>query len=159
MAILQELRNNGLIKKKDQRMSLGRERDCYWLTDSGLFLALIEGAEPKKVLKKTEEIYPENKLLQCIIEITAVLGTSMHKIAYSAVSTKGKLEQDDKTAMMTAQLQKELSLEQIQELFAIMRKYPEQVGDMQAKIMEMIEKIKKVELFLKETNEQTQPSF
>jgi hypothetical protein len=59
--------------------------------------------------------------------------------------------------MMSAQLQKELSLEQIQELMAIMRKYPEQVGEMQAKIMEMIEKIKKVELFLKEANEQTKP--
>jgi hypothetical protein len=153
------LENNGLIKRIDQRMSLGRERDCYWLTDSGIFLALIEGAEPKKALKRTAEIYPENKLLQCIIEITAVLGTSMHRIAYSAVSTKGKLEQDDRSAMMSAQLQKELSLEQIQELLAITRKYPEQVGDMQAKIMEMIEKIKKVELFLKEANEQSNPSF
>ena len=147
------LENNGLIKKIDRRMSLGRERNCYWLTDSGIFLALIEGAEPKKVLKRTEEIYPENKMLQCVIEITAILGTGMHKIAYSAVLTKGKLEQDDRSAMMSAQLQKELSLEQIQELMAIMKKYPEQVGDMQAKIMELIEKVKEVELFLKESIE------
>jgi DNA-binding MarR family transcriptional regulator len=154
----QSLENNGLIKKIDRRMSLGRERDCYWLTDSGIFLALIEGAKPKNVLRRTKEIYPENKLLQCVIEITAILGTSMHKVAYSAVSTKGKLEQDDRSAIMSAQLQKELSLEQIQELMAIMRKYPEQVGDMQEKIMEMIDKIKKVESFLKEANEQTNPS-
>jgi len=151
------LENNGLIKKIDRRMSLGRERDCYWLTDSGIFLALIEGAEPKKVLRRTEEIYPENKPLQCVIEITAILGTSMHKIAYSAVSSKGKLEKEDKSAMMSAQLQKEYSLEQIQELLAILRKYPE-IGDMQAKIEEMIEKTKKVGLFLKEANEQTKPS-
>jgi predicted ArsR family transcriptional regulator len=148
------LENTGLIKKIDQRMSLGRERDCYWLTDSGVYLALIEGAKPKKVLDRTKEVYPENRLLHLIIEITAILGTSMHKIAYSAVSAKGKLEQDDKSAMVSAQLQKELSLEQIQELFAIMRKYPEQVGDTQKKIMEMIEKIKKVESFLREENKQ-----
>ena len=143
----------------NERITLGRERDCYWLTDSGVYLALIEGAKPKKVLDRTREVYPENKLLHLIIEMTAILGTSMHKIAYSAVATKSKLEQDDKTAMMSAQLQKGLSLEQIQELLAIMRKYPEQVGDMQAKIEEMMEKIKKVELFLKEANEQTKHSF
>jgi DNA-binding PadR family transcriptional regulator len=151
---LKSLEESGLIKKIDKRIHLGIERDCYWLTDSGVYLALIEGARPKKVLDRTKEVYPENKLLHLIIEITAILGTSMHKIAYSAVSTKGKLEQDDKSAMMSAQLQKELSLEQIQELLAIMRKYPEQVGDMQTKIMEMIEKIKKVELFLREANTQ-----
>jgi hypothetical protein len=148
------LENAGLIKKIDQRISLGRERDCYWLTDSGIFLALIEGAEPEKVLHRTEEIYPENKPLQCIIEATAILGTNMHKIAYSAVSTKGKLEQDDKNALMSAQLQKDLSLKQIKKLMAILKKYPE-IGDMQAKIEEMIEKVKKVEVFLKEANEQT----
>jgi DNA-binding MarR family transcriptional regulator len=150
---LKSLEESRLIVKIDKRMSLGVKRDCYWLTDSGVFLALIEGAKPKNVLKRTEKIYPENKSLQCIIEITAILGTKMHKIAYSAVLTKGKLERDDRSAMMSAQLQKELSLEQIQELLAIMRKYPEQVGDMQEKIMEMIEKIKKVELFLKEAYE------
>ena len=148
------LENNGLIKKIDQRMSLGRERDCYWLTDSGVYLALIEGAKPKNVLSRTTEVYPENKLLQLIIEATAILGTGMHKIGYSAILAKGKLEESDKGAMMGAQLQKELSLEQIQELIAIMRKYPEQVGDMQAKLDEMIDKTRKVELFLREENKQ-----
>jgi uncharacterized protein YeeX (DUF496 family) len=59
--------------------------------------------------------------------------------------------------MMGAQLQKELSLEQIRELITIMRKYPKQVGNMQAKLGEMIEKTRKAELFLKEVNEQTKP--
>jgi hypothetical protein len=77
------LKNSGLIKKIDRRMWLGIKRDCYWLTDSGVYLALIEGAKPKNVLKRTKEVYPENKLLQLIIEVTTILGTAMHKLGYS----------------------------------------------------------------------------
>jgi len=101
-------------------------------------------------------VYPDNKLLQCIIEMTAIIGTGMHKIAYSAVLAKGKLNQSDKGAMLGAQVQKELSLEQIKELIAIMKRYPEQIGDIQAKLDEMIEKTKKAELFLREANKQQQ---
>jgi hypothetical protein len=144
------LERMGLIKKIDQRESLGRERDCYWLTDAGVYLALIEGATPKKVLNRTKEVYPDYKLLHFIIEITPILSTAMHKIGYSVFVNKGgKPDEADKSAMLSAQLSKELSLEQIQELFAIMSKFPEQVGDMQAKITEMVEKTKEVEAFLK----------
>jgi hypothetical protein len=125
------LEDTGLIKKIDQRMSLGRKRDCYWLTDSGVFLALIEGAKPRKVLERTKEVYPENKVLHCVIEMTRIIGTGMHKIAYSAFLTNGKLEEADKAAMKGAQIQKELSLSQIRELVGIMKRYPEQVGDLQ----------------------------
>jgi hypothetical protein len=151
---LKSLKDSGLIKKIDQRVSLGIQRDCYWLTDAGVYLALVEGADPKKILQRTKEVYPENKLLHCIIETTAILGTAMHKIGYSALSTKGKLDEDDKSAMVGAQLQKDLSLEQIQGLIVIMKKYPEQFGDIQAKFNEMIEKTKKIEQFLREANEQ-----
>ena len=83
------LENSGLVKKIDQRESLGRERDCYWLTDSGVYLALIEGAESKKILMRTKEVYPDNALLHFIIEIAPIMGTGMHKIGYSAVLEKG----------------------------------------------------------------------
>jgi hypothetical protein len=143
----------GLIKKIGQQASLGRERDCYWLTDTGVYLALIEGANPKTVLNRTKEVYPDYKLLHLIIEITPILGTAMHKIGYSSVSTKGKIDENDRNAMKAAQLTKEMSLEQIRQLVAITKKYPEQVGDMQAKLEEMIEKTRKVESFLKELNQ------
>ena len=146
------LEKSELIKKIDKRKSLGRERDCYWLTDMGVFLALIEGAEPKRVLNKTKEVYPENKLLQCVVETTSVLGTDMHRIAYSSLLSKGKLDVNDKGAMKGALLQKELSLQQIQELIAIMKRYPEQFGNMQDKLNEMVEKTKKVQLFLQGEN-------
>jgi hypothetical protein len=151
---LRSLEESGLIVRIDKRMFLGVKRDCYWLTDSGVFLALIEGAEPKKVLNETKEIYQENKLLQCVIETTPIIGTVMHKIAYSTVLTKGKLDESDKGAMLGAQIQKELSLEQIMELIAILKRY--QVGDIEAKLVEMTEKMKKAELFLREANKQQQ---
>lgn len=140
----------GLVKKVDQRASLGRERDCFWLTDAGVYLALIEGANPKKVLNKSLEVYPEYKLLHLIIEITPILGTSMHKIGYSVFLNKGgKPDDADRNAMRSAQLSKELSLEQISELMTILRKYPEQTKDIEGKLMEMLNKLKEAETFLK----------
>jgi hypothetical protein len=52
--------------------------------------------------------------------------------------------------MFATQLQKDLSLEQIKDLISIMRKYPEQFGDFKDQRDQMLENLKKVELFLKD---------
>ncbi|NLB76018.1 MAG: hypothetical protein GX799_06070 [Crenarchaeota archaeon] len=150
------LENSGLVKKIDQRESLGRERDCYWLTDSGVYLALIEGAESKKILMRTKEVYPDNALLHFIIEIAPIMGTGMHKIGYSAVLEKGKLGESDKnsvkSAMLSQQLLKELTLGQIRDLIEIMKKHP-QFEAFKDQTDQALEKLKKAELFLKEAYE------
>ena len=66
---------------------------------------------------RTKEVYPDNALLHFIIEIAPIMGTGMHKIGYSAVLEKGKLGESDKnsvkSAMLSQQLLKELTLGQI----------------------------------------------
>jgi hypothetical protein len=144
------LEEKGLIAKIDMKEYRGRLHPRFWLTTSGVFLALIEGINPKILLTRTVEIYPENKALQCIVEVTKILGTGMHKIAYSTILDKGKLEETDVSTMFATQLQRELSLEQIKDLISIMKRYPEQFGNFKVQTDQAIENLKKVELFLKE---------
>ena len=148
------LEEKGIILKVNFDEYRGRTHPMFWLTTAGVFIALIEGTSPKTLLKKTLEIYPENKLLQCIVEVSTILGTDMYKIGYLAVLSKGKLEKDDASAMLGAQIQKELSLEQIKDLISIMKKYPEQFGDFKEQTDHALENLKKVELFLKDAYEE-----
>lgn len=150
---LDSLERKGIIAKIDTDEYRGRTYTRFWLTTAGVFIALIEGINPKVLLAKTIEIYPENKVLQCIVEASTILGTDMYRIAYSAVLSKGKLEKSDVSAMLGSQLQKDLSLEQIKDLITIMKKYPEQFGDFKEQTDQILENLKKVELFLKDAIE------
>ena len=138
------------IKEEEYR---NQKHSAYWLTPAGVFIALVQGAKAKTVLNRTIEVYPENKMLQCIVELTTVLGTDAYQIGYQAILKKGKLEKSDISLMLGTLLLKELSLEQIKEIISLMKKYPEQYGDLKQQTDEAIEKMKKAELFLKDAFE------
>jgi hypothetical protein len=138
------------IKKGESNNNL------YWLTPAGVFIALVQGANPKAVLNRTNEVYPENKMLQCVVEITTILGTDAYKIGYQAILKKGKLDNNDISLIFSTALSNELSLEQITMLIDIMKKYPEQYSDLKEQTFEAIEKMKKVELFLKHAFDKNQ---
>jgi hypothetical protein len=82
---------------------------------------------------------------QCIVEASSVLGTDMYKIAYPVILNRRKLENDDISLMMAAQLRKNLSWEQIKGHMSIMKKYPEQFGNFNKQRDQMLENLKKVE--------------
>jgi hypothetical protein len=146
---LDYLENKGLITEINTGEYRGREYTRFWLTPAGVFIALIKGVNPQSLLTKTLEIYPENKTLHCIVEVSSVLGTDMYRIAYPTVLNKRKLENDDIALMMATQLRKNLSLEQIKDLISIMKKYPEQFGNFNKQRDQILENLKKVESILK----------
>jgi hypothetical protein len=139
------LEKKGIISKINVKTYRGKEYPCFWLTTAGVFIALVEGANPKTVLTKTLEIYPENKFLQCVIEVSPILGTDMYDIALSAFLNKQKLEQSDISAMLATQLLKDRSMEQIKELIAIMKKYPQQFENLKERKERVLENLKKLE--------------
>jgi hypothetical protein len=145
------LEENGIIAKTKVDEYRGRQHPHYWLTPKGVFIALIEGVSPTTLLRKVVELYPENKTLQCIVEVSTVLGTDMFRIAYPAVQKEKKLGEDEISLMFAAQLRKNLSWEQIRDLISIMRKYPEQFGNFNKQRDQMLENLKKVESILKNT--------
>jgi hypothetical protein len=148
---LDSLERKGIITKVKTEKYRGREYSRFWLTTAGVFIALVEGCNPKKLLTRTIEMYPENKTLQCVVEVATILGTDMYKIGYSAILRKRKLEKSDVSLMLGTQLMKDLSLEQIENLIKIVKKYPEQFGNFKEQTDQIQENLKRVERFIQES--------
>ncbi len=134
------------IKEEEYR---NQKHLAYWLTPAGVFIAHVQGANAKTVLNRTIAVYPDNSMLQCIVELTTILGTDVHQIGYQAILKKGKLEKSDISLMLGTMLLRELSLEQVTQLIALMKKYPEQYGDLKQQTDETLEKMKRLNYSLR----------
>lgn len=135
------LEKKGMIRKVTSKKHRGNEYPCFWLTESGVFIALLEGANPATLLEKTLKIYPENKDLQCLLEISPILGTDAYNIAFSAILGKGKLEPIDKSTIMATQMQKKLSFDEAKQITTILKKYPEQYRQFKEKVEQLKENV------------------
>jgi len=118
------LEAKGLIKKIDMKLYLNRQYPRYWLTQAGVFFALTEGADTDKLLRRTIATYPNDKTLQCALEISPLVGLEGFRIARSAIMDKGKLDDSDTTRIMLAGAQGDASIEDFKQLIKILRKYP-----------------------------------
>ena len=118
-----ELEKKGLIQEVSQKNYKGREYPRYWASESGILLAYSERATPDVLLRKTQEIYPEKKDLQFLIEMLPLLGESTYDMAYLSVVTNGKISQTDLTHMFS--LQEKLSEKTIKKYNEVLKKYPE----------------------------------
>ena len=134
------LEKKGIIKKVTSKKYRGREYPCFWATDSGIFIALLEGANPATLLEKTLKFYPQNKDLQCLLETSLILGTEAYYMAFSVILSKGKLEPIDTSTIMITQMQKELSLDEVKQIITILKKYPKHYQ----KFKENIEQLKEI---------------
>jgi len=92
---LNSLEAKKLIKETDVKTWRGREYSQFWFTDDGTVIALADGADPDRLLELTKQIYPENQMLACYLEVLSKMSQDIIKIAYSALETKGKLEPTD----------------------------------------------------------------
>jgi hypothetical protein len=150
---IDELAKKKLLAEINEEEYRNQTHSVYWLTSTGTFIALVQRVNSKTLLNRTNEIIPDDKMLQYLIELSAILGTEMYKVGYQAILKNGRLEKSDISQMMTVQLVKEMSFEQLKQIIEITKKYPEQYGNLKAQIDEMIEKMKKAELFFKDAFE------
>jgi hypothetical protein len=118
-----ELEKKNLINPIDKKYYRGRYYDRFWVTESGVLYALGEKAKSEVLLRRTQEIYPEKKDLQFLIEIIPILGESAHNIVRLEVITNGKVDQNDLISIFATQ--KKLGAEEMREYSSILRKYPE----------------------------------
>jgi len=120
------LEKKGLIKKVDLKIYRNREYSRFWLTQGGIFVALVEGADATNLLQRTLNSYPNDKTLQCCLELSPLLGLEGFKIALSAIQDKGKLDDSDMMKICLAHAQKEVSEEQFRKLIEILKRYPKE---------------------------------
>lgn len=119
------LKEKGLIREVASKSYRGREYPQFWLTELGIYLALCLGAKPNAVLRRTVEIYPEERNLQFTIETVPILGENAFNILRLAVLNKGVIEQGDLMSTFAAQMLKGLAPQQVGQFIAVLRKYPE----------------------------------
>ena len=120
------LEQKGLTKKTDLKIYRNREYPRFWLTQAGIFVALVEGADATNLLQTTLKRYPNDKTLQCCLELSPLLGLEGFKIALSAIQDKGKLDDSDKMKIILAHAQKDVSVKQFRKLIEILKRYPKE---------------------------------
>ena len=120
------LKQKGLIKKTNVKIYRNREYPRFWLTQGGIFVALVEGADADDLLQRTAKAYPNEKTLQCCLELSPLLGLEGFRIGLSAIQDKGKLDDSDMTKILYAHAQKDMSTQRLKGLIEILRKYPKE---------------------------------
>ena len=119
------LEEKKLIKKTEMKTYRKREFPRHWLTQAGIFFALVEGADAHILLERTIKTYPDDKTLQGIVEISPLTGLEGLRIALSAIQDKGKLDNSDMARMVLTGAQRDVSIQQFKELIRILKKYPQ----------------------------------
>jgi hypothetical protein len=139
------LEEKGLIKKTDLKIYRNREYSRFWLTQGGVFVALVEGANATNLLQRTLKSYPNDKTLQCCLELSHLLGLEGFKIALSAIRDKGKLDYSDMMKILFAHAQKEVSVEQFRKLGEILKRYPKEYYRTKKNVSQIIKVLTKLE--------------
>jgi hypothetical protein len=141
---LRELEKKNLIKAVSHKLYRGRVYPRYWVTENGILLALSEKTKPGILLRRTQEIYPENRNLQFLIEAIPILGESAFNMVRLAVKTSGKIDKNDLISIFAAQ--KKLDDEELRRYNSILKKYPE-------RYKQHVDYIKRVRKNLKDLSE------
>ena len=145
---IKSLTQKGLIQEVGTKEYNKRKYPTHWLTYEGIFVALIEGANPETLLNKARETFPKNQTLLYFLEMASKLNPKIFGIAYSALKTKGTLTPFDLFAISLTQMQTETTMQTFRELMEILRKkFPKLYNSTK----ENIEKISQTLNQLKET--------
>ena len=118
-----ELEKKNLIKPVSLKNYRGRDYPRFWATENGILIAMSERAKPEILLRRTLEIYPENRELQFLIEVIPILGESAYNMLYLAIVTNDKIDQSDLISIFATQ--KKLTDEEKRKYNSILKRYPE----------------------------------
>jgi hypothetical protein len=124
-----KLEEKQIITKIDTKSYRGREYPRFWLTPAGVLIALFEGISFDVLLERTLKMYPDDKNIQILLELSPVFGTEVFKLAFLTILKKGKLDEDDLTMIVTAELnspeaQSDFGGRRPEDILAILKKHP-----------------------------------
>jgi len=141
---LDSLSQKGLVEEVGVKEYRGRKYPRFWLTDEGVLIALIQGADSNHLLALASRVYPENKILSYFLEIAPKLDPRIFRIGYSALKNKGKLEPADLIAIFVTQMETQIQHKALAETLAVLKRYPKQHRLFKEKVDKMIENLTRV---------------
>jgi hypothetical protein len=135
------LETKKLIKKTSIKEHAGRKYPSYWLTDEGIIMALMEGANSNKLLKQAKTLYPENKNVHWFLEIAPLFDPQVIKMAHSSLKGKDKLGVREIITLYLSQPSVAMDLKTAKKLTAILKKYPDEYKILKNAVKEMINQL------------------
>ena len=102
----------------------------YWLTDGGIILAILEGANQEKLSYQAKQLRPNDKPLEIFLEIARYIDPQIIEMTHSSVIEKKSLDIMDILNILFLQAPSEMSLENLQKLTTALKKYPEEYNQL-----------------------------
>jgi hypothetical protein len=138
------LKKKKLIRKTDVKEYRGRKYPRFWLTDEGMIMALMEGANVDKLLEQTRSLFPDAEITHCFLEIMPLFDPEVIKMAYSNVKGKGKLGTIEVVTLILSGAAMPMEVETGKEVATILKKYPVQYALLKNAVELMIEQLKQL---------------
>ena len=135
------LEKKKLIYQIGDKEHRGNKYPTFWLTDEGIMDALIEEAKWDHLLKTCKNLFPDEELLHCLVEISQYLNPEILRLARNVVKNKQKLNSEVIAYILMSNASFETDMNNIASILKILKKYPEEQKRAEVHIQSMIEKL------------------
>lgn len=132
------LEKKNLITKTGTKSYRGRDYPRHWLTDEGMIMALMEGANADRLLEQTKILYPDSKIIHSFLEITPFIHPQVMRLTYSTVKEKGKLGFAEVATLYISQAAIGMDFETAKKFALTLKKYPEEYSKLRMAVQLMI---------------------
>jgi hypothetical protein len=130
-----------LVTKTGTKRYREQEFTCYWLTDEGILIALMEGTSADKLLEKTRTLYPDAKVTHCFLQIMPLFDPAVIRMAHSNVKGKGKLGSIELVQLILSGAALPMEMETGQAIVKVLKDYPEQYELLKISVKFMIDQL------------------
>ena len=132
------LEKKKLVSKTTVKRYREQDFDCYWLTDEGMIMALMEGADADKLLAQTKTLNPDAEITHCFLQVIPLFDPVIIRTAYSYVKGKGTLEFAEVAQIILSGTAEAMDIETGKRIATILKQYPEQYAKLKYVVQEMI---------------------
>lgn len=133
------LEKKNLLEKTHVKIYRGRAYPRYWLTGTGIVMALLEGASSDKLLEQTKILYPNVKTLHCFLEVVPYITPEIIEMTVPLTERKKRLEISD--LFILAFSTNTMDHKTAEEFKAKLEKYPELYDEFKTRIQAMINQL------------------
>ena len=113
----------------------------YWLTEQGIVMALMEGVNPQRLLKRTKRLYPEAKTTHAFLEIAPSFPPEIVKMTYSSVKGKGKIGIAEIIMLYLSHPTIAMEPDTARRITKILENYPDLYSKLKTAVQEMINRL------------------
>jgi len=126
-------------RPKTLLLSVKRGSKPIWLTEAGVYAALMLGASPKMLLKNVKRYYPENQTVQCFVEASPYLNPDALRYCWAKIVNKETPTIKDYSIILQFHAENPEALEGI---LKVLKKYPQVYVMVKAEISKRFETVK-----------------